>query len=82
MILDVNAPREVIEEAEEVEPDTMFNMDETIVADKLKHPVAHTLDVLMDKITNYIIMECHDVKTGAINWENTKGLIFLIKIRK
>lgn len=73
VILDVNAPRELIEKSEEEEDEEMFTMDESTV-DKLKDPVAHTLDVIMDKLINYIIMECHNMETGDINWEKTKVL--------
>lgn len=72
MILDVNAPKEQIEKAEE-EDENIFEMEEESAC-KVKDPVAHTLDVLMDKMINYVIMECHDMESGDINWENTKTL--------
>lgn len=71
VILDVNAPREEIEKAEDAE--AIFDM-EGVSSEEVKDPVAHTLDVLMDKMINYVIMECHDMETGDVNWENTKSL--------
>lgn len=74
IILDVNAPREDIEAAEnDVD---MFEMDEDVEEgrDRMKHPIAHTLDVCMDKILNYFILECHDLQSGQISWDKTKEL--------
>ncbi|KAF2881222.1 hypothetical protein ILUMI_24946 [Ignelater luminosus] len=82
VLLDVNAPKEDIENAEndiEMEEDGIFPLDDDIkstkaVSDKVKHPIAHTLDVCLDKVFNYCIVESHDIETGQLNWEKTKRL--------
>lgn len=83
IVLDVNAPREEIVAAEEnCDVDNMFPMDdddfdaeeEDNNAKRMKHGVAHTLDVCMDKVLNYLILECHDLQTGQFDWEKTKSL--------
>lgn len=74
IVLDVNAPREEIVTAENDCDVVMFEMDEDYVHDnKMKHLVAHTLDICMDKLLNYFILECHDVQTGQLSWEKAKG---------
>lgn len=76
IILDVNAPREEIESAEEDGVD-VFEMDveeDDSISNRLKHTVAHTLDICMDKVLNYLILECHDLQKGEIDWEKTKNM--------
>lgn len=64
LILDVNAPRNEIEDAEEEELDE--DIDESPDAEKIQkedneHPIAQSLDVCMDKIFNFIKnCECSD----------------------
>lgn len=75
--LDVNAPRDQIEQYE-YNQEEVFNMEEEEFDEsRLKHPVAHTLDVCMDKMFNYFITECHDMSTGQLVWENTKSTCFI-----
>lgn len=60
----------------------VFAMDEglgeTIETEKLKeirtmkHPVAHTLDVCMEQVLEYIYNCCH--VQGTLNWESLKNL--------
>ncbi|KAK9679926.1 RNA polymerase I specific transcription initiation factor RRN3 [Popillia japonica] len=79
VVLDVNAPKEEIERAEgnDMYDDAVFKMDvdgSDESKSRLTHPVGHTLDVCMDKLLNYIIMECHNTDTGEVDWNKTKGL--------
>lgn len=39
-----------------------------------RHTVAHTLDVCLDKLFNYITAECHSSKSGELKWDKTKTL--------
>ncbi|KRT84891.1 hypothetical protein AMK59_856 [Oryctes borbonicus] len=39
---------------------------------RMLHPIGNTLDVCMDKLFNYIIMECHNTETSEIEWAKTK----------
>lgn len=76
VVLDANTPREVIT-AEQTDDD-IFTMDDcksiNTVTNKMKNVPAHTLDVCLDRIFNFIIVECHDLDTGQLNWEKTKKL--------
>ncbi|GLV34158.1 Tif-IA [Carabus blaptoides fortunei] len=81
ILLDVNAPKEEILRAQEGQLDEeMFSMDDVksvksfVDSDNMRHPLAHTLDVCLDKILNFIIAECHDLTTGQLNWDKTKSL--------
>lgn len=77
IVLDVNASRDEIEAAENQCDVDMFEMDEDYTegdnTDRMKHGVAHTLDVCMDKLLNYFILECHDLQTGQLSWEKAKS---------
>lgn len=77
IILDVNAPREEIEHAENDEDmEEMFAMDEEVAwsgSGTTKHPIGHTLDVCMQRMFEYVIGECHDPNTNEFLWENTKS---------
>lgn len=76
IVLDVNAPREDIDAAEYDSEVDMFAMDEeheVTDGNRMRHQVAHTLDVCMDKLLNFFILECHDLSTGQLSWEKTKG---------
>lgn len=76
IVLDVNAPREEIVTAENDCDVDMFEMDEDYIQDndnKMKHLVANTLDICMDKLLNYFILECHDIQTGQLSWDKAKG---------
>lgn len=58
--------------------DAVFKMDvdgSDESKSRLTHPVGHTLDVCMDKLLNYIIMECHNTDTGEVDWNKTKGTL-------
>lgn len=80
VLLDVHAPKEEIERQEqtiEMADEAMFEIEEIkkpINPDAMKHQIAHTLDICMDKIFNYFITECHDIPPGELNWERTKSL--------
>lgn len=54
--------------------DYVFEMDEDGKENNMKHPLAHTLDVCMDKLLNYFLTECHDLTTGELLWDKTKSL--------
>lgn len=78
--MDVNAPREEITE-EQIADDDIFQMDDcksvkssVVDSDKMKHLVAHTLDVCLERLFNFIVIECHDLDTGTLNWEKSKKL--------
>lgn len=78
--MDVNAPREEIEMAENEEEEDIFPLDDTkTIATNVNnvHIVAHTLDVCLDKLFNYFITECHDVTTNTIDWDKTKSKIII-----
>lgn len=60
-----------------MEEDGVFSLDDDtksikVASDKIKHPVAHTLDVCLDKVFNYFIVESHDIETGQLDWEKIK----------
>lgn len=42
--------------------------------ERMRHDVAHTLDVCLDRLFNFVIVECHDLDTGTVNWEKSKSL--------
>lgn len=44
------------------------------ISDKMKHSVAQSLDVCLDRIFNYMLVECYDAETGMLNWERSKSL--------
>ncbi|EFA10824.2 RNA polymerase I-specific transcription initiation factor RRN3 [Tribolium castaneum] len=75
IIMDVSAPREEIAKLEEEE---IFMMDEsktnTTINLDCVHSMAHTLDVCLDKVFNYIYSECHEPGTNDLNWGKTKSL--------
>lgn len=79
-MFDVNASREKIVAAEENCDVDMFLMDEDLegeasnASDRMKDVLAHTLDVCMDKVFNYLILECHNLQTGQLDWEKAKSL--------
>lgn len=55
LLIDVNVPRELIEEAEESEDDSASNDEQESQEDseKMKLPVAETLDLCMEKLLNF-----------------------------
>lgn len=83
-MLDANAPKEKISQDNNSEEDLLFAMDDcksvksfkTVSSncDGMKHEIAHTLDVCLDRIFNFMVIECHDLETGTLNWEKTKSL--------
>lgn len=64
LILDVNAPRNEIEDAEEendYEDEEELNDEQKIKKEDNEHPIAQSLDICMDKIFNFIKnCECSD----------------------
>ncbi|KAF5273907.1 hypothetical protein FQA39_LY01022 [Lamprigera yunnana] len=73
VLLDVNAPRKDIEKCENVVDDTIFEIeDKNFHCDKMKHPVAHTLDICLFKILNHFMMLTQE--SGEFNLEKTKKL--------
>lgn len=78
--MDVNAPKYQILQAEEADDDEIFSMDEDkairIISDTTdtKHPIAHILDICLDKIINFLIAECYNVQTGELYWDKAKSL--------
>lgn len=42
---------------------------------RMKHPVANTLDIIMERLFQYMHTECHELKDPTLlNWERTKKL--------
>lgn len=80
ILLDVNAPRDEILAAENDQDEDIFSMEvdkaqqKTTDLNETKHPIAHTLDICLDKILNFFIAECYDSQTGELNWLRTKNL--------
>uniref|UniRef100_A0A1Y1MD29 RNA polymerase I-specific transcription initiation factor RRN3 n=2 Tax=Photinus pyralis TaxID=7054 RepID=A0A1Y1MD29_PHOPY len=75
VLLDVNAPREDIERKENEVEDDLFKFDDAsqqTSCDKMKHNIAHTLDICLYKIFNQIMMISHE--SGEFNWDQTKSL--------
>lgn len=75
MVLDANAPKERI--YEDNNDEDVFTMDDckSVKSDsRTKNLVAHTLDVCLDRIFNFIVVECHDLDTGVLNWDKTKSI--------
>ncbi|XP_018574446.1 RNA polymerase I-specific transcription initiation factor RRN3 [Anoplophora glabripennis] len=82
IILDVNAPKEEIEKFINAD-DEMFLMDDDSKSVKTsttsftvvnRHTVAHTLDMCLNMLFNYITSECHNSKDGQLRWDKTKSL--------
>lgn len=76
--MDVSAPREEITKLQD-EEEEMFLMEDdakttTTISLDCIHSIAHTLDVCLDKIFNYIYSECHESGTNDLNWSKTKSL--------
>lgn len=80
--MDVNAPKEEIEKFNYGDEE-MFLMDDdsksvktsiTASTNVNRHSVAHSLDVCLDMLFNYISSECHNPKTGELIWDKTKAL--------
>lgn len=64
-----------------IDTDSVFKMDVDQSIDeknRILHPVGCNLDVSMDKLFNYIIMECHDTDTGTVHWDKTKRNILYL----
>lgn len=84
VILDVNAPKEEIKKVETADicEEPLFKMEVDEASDETSrvHPIGHTLDVCMDKLFNYVIMECHNTDSGEVDWDKTKRKIFAINI--
>ncbi|XP_018329477.1 RNA polymerase I-specific transcription initiation factor RRN3 [Agrilus planipennis] len=82
VLLDVHSPREEIEKHEQDMglEDCIFNFDDDKsvyqqnLENKVKHPLAHTLDICMDKMFNFCYIEVYNTDTGELNWEKLKGL--------
>lgn len=77
ILLDVNTPRNAIEEAEYDEQEEIFDMDlesNTCAAeedeDVMKHPHAETLDICMGKLFDFIKKE-HDKENTNTTVTNT-----------
>jgi RNA polymerase I-specific transcription initiation factor RRN3 len=75
--MDVSIPREDINKADE--DDSIFMMDEDPRANtamSLEHIniIAHTLDICLDKVFNYVYSECHEPGTNQLDWTKTKSL--------
>jgi RNA polymerase I-specific transcription initiation factor RRN3 len=75
--MDVSIPREEINKADE--DDSIFMMDEDPRANtamSLEHIniIAHTLDICLDKVFNYVYSECHEPGTNQLDWTKTKSL--------
>lgn len=75
--LDANAPKEKIYEDSNNDED-VFTMDDckSVKSEsfRTKNLVAHTLDICLDRIFNFIIVECHNLDTGQLNWDKTKSI--------
>lgn len=94
ILLDVNAPRTEIEDAEDDENDDKLDDDENIfemdhdgdenTIKDMKHPVAHSLDICLNRLFLYMHNECHNASdTGQdwiFEWEKAK-LIYLDMIK-
>lgn len=75
--MDVNAPKEEINKVMNSDSNEIFQMEEDTCSVKTTsscHNIAHTLDICMDKMFNYIIQECHN-PDGSVRWEQTKGTL-------
>ncbi|CAH0555911.1 unnamed protein product [Brassicogethes aeneus] len=75
VIMDVNAPKGDIEKAANSGSEEIFLMDDDTCSVKTSssHNIAHTLDVCLAKLYNYIIEECHS-PAGELDWNKTKSL--------
>lgn len=61
LLLDVNSPREEILQFEENTNSLLYDMEieeEKEIVKSMKHPVANTLDVMMDIMFNFVKNEC------------------------
>lgn len=75
VLLDANAPREEVESKENEIENNLFEFDDASIkvnCDKMKHEIAHTLDVCLCKIFHHIMMITHE--SGQFNWDQTKSL--------
>ncbi|XP_046628469.1 RNA polymerase I-specific transcription initiation factor RRN3 [Neodiprion virginianus] len=62
---------QIIFALDEVQGDAIKNEKQKEIR-KMKHPVAHTLDVCMEQVLAYIYNCCHN--QGILNWESLKSL--------
>ncbi|KAL3270008.1 hypothetical protein HHI36_009065 [Cryptolaemus montrouzieri] len=77
VIMDVNAPREVIQEAySKVDDEEIFSMDDTksIASTTSSNVIVETLDTCMIKMLNYISQHCYNAKTQELEWGRTEVL--------
>lgn len=73
IILDVNSPREEIQQAD-MDDEEVFQMDDgNDNPNKMKHSVAYALDLSLDKVMNYFVMESYNIETAELIWEKAKG---------
>lgn len=75
VLLDSNASRETIQSTEE-EGEELFSMDgDTIINNgNMRKHEANALDLCLDKLFKYYLMECHDWEKGALDWDKAKNL--------
>lgn len=74
IILDVNSPREEIQQAD-MDDEEVFQMDDgNDNPNKMKHSVAYALDLSLDKVMNYFVMESYNIETAELIWEKAKDL--------
>lgn len=81
--MDVNAPREEIKKANEMDEE-MFALDDDIKSVKTftsgftqvdRHALGHTLDTCLNQIFEYFKSECYK-EDGELVWEKTKNVFF------
>lgn len=81
--MDVNAPREEIKKATDLEEE-IFSFDDDTKSVKTcttsftqvdRHALGHTLDTCLNQVFEYFTLECYK-GDGELDWEKTKNVFF------
>lgn len=65
ILLDVNAPKHEIMGSEDAHKDELFEMDLDSNTSSMKHPIADTLDRLLEVFISYTRSTCYDKTSGS-----------------
>ncbi|KAK9873181.1 hypothetical protein WA026_021414 [Henosepilachna vigintioctopunctata] len=79
VLMDVNVPKEFIQQAYAGDEEEMFPMDDTRTIKSTTSLVSNnvivdTLDICLDRLFSYLINECHNSKTQELDWDKTKEI--------
>lgn len=71
--LDVMAPADAIEQAEGVDGEHVFEMDEEDEDNGTKHSIGRSLDFCLEKVFSYFTLASLDIEQGEFDWEKIQS---------